>query len=184
MLPRVFGPKEGQLSELDEDVEEDDSPPVAEIAEIDFGNEPTDGSEVVRDSTKGKTPVVDSTLTVVQSPDVKGQSTVGENGESSKDKTLFLRKSRASKVILEKPPEEMTKHLRPLYIKAHISGKPVSRVLVDNGAAVNILPLRMVRRLSKSEQDLIPSEVSVTSFYGSNERNHSSGFNSGQHHQG
>lgn len=75
---------------------------------------------------------------------------------------LFLRKSRACKVILEKPPEEMTKHLRPLYIKAHISGKPVSRVLVDNGAAVNILPLRMVRRLSKSEQDLIPSEVSVT----------------------
>ncbi len=52
--------------------------------------------------------------------------------------------------------------MRPLYIKAHISGKPVSRVLVDNGAAVNILPLRMVRRLSKSEQDLIPSEVSVT----------------------
>lgn len=79
MLPRVFGPKEGQLSELDEDVEEDDSPPVAEIAEIYFGNEPTDGSEVVRDSTKGQTPVVDSTLTVVQSPDVKGQSTVGEN---------------------------------------------------------------------------------------------------------
>jgi len=103
---------------------------------------------------------------VVQSPDVKGQSTVGENGESSKDKTLFLRKSRASKVILEKPPEEMTKHLRPLYIRAHIDGKPVSSVLVDNGAAVHILQLRMVRRLSKSEQDFIPSEVSVTSFDG------------------
>ena len=53
----------------------------------------------------------------------------------------------------------MTKHLRLLYIKAHIDGKAVSIVLVDNGAAVNILPLRMVRRLSKSEQDLIPSEV-------------------------
>ena len=57
------GPKEGQPEELDEDVEEDDSPPVAEIAEIYSGNEPTDGygSEVVRDPTKGKTPVVDST---------------------------------------------------------------------------------------------------------------------------
>ncbi|KAL3501275.1 hypothetical protein ACH5RR_035724 [Cinchona calisaya] len=32
----------------------------------------------------------------------------------------------------------------------HINGKPMSRVLVDNGAAVNILPLRIVRRLSKS----------------------------------
>lgn len=55
MLPGVFGPKEGQPEELDEDVEEDDSPPVAEIAEIDSGNEPTDRSEVVRDPTKGKT---------------------------------------------------------------------------------------------------------------------------------
>ncbi|KAL3500199.1 hypothetical protein ACH5RR_039292 [Cinchona calisaya] len=44
----------------------------------------------------------------------------------------------------------MTKHLRPLYNRrAHIDGKPMSRVLVDNGAAVNILPLRIVRRLSK-----------------------------------
>lgn len=60
----------------------------------------------------------------------------------------------------------MTKHLRPLYIRAHIDGKPVSSVLVDNGAAVHILQLRMVRRLSKSEQDFIPSEVSVTSFDG------------------
>lgn len=60
----------------------------------------------------------------------------------------------------------MTKHLRPLYIKAHIDGKPVSRVLVDNGATVNILPLRMRRRLSKSELDFIPSEVSVTCFDG------------------
>lgn len=128
---------------------------------MDFGNEPTDGSEVVRDPTKGKTPVVDSTLTVVQSPDVKGQSTVGENGESSKGKTLFLRESRASKVIFAKPPEEMTKHLRPLYIKAHIDGKPVSRVLVGNGAAVNILPLRMVRRFSKSEQDLLKFQSPV-----------------------
>ncbi|KAI5664271.1 hypothetical protein M9H77_23594 [Catharanthus roseus] len=73
------GPKEGQPEELDEDVKEDDSPPVAEIVEIDSGNEPTNGygSEVVRDPTKGKTP-----------------STVGENGESFKDKTLFLREAK------------------------------------------------------------------------------------------
>lgn len=69
-------------------------------------------------------------------------------------------------MTFEKPPEEMTKHLRHLYIRAHIDRKPVSRVLVDNGAEVNILPLRIVRRLSKSDQDLIPSEVSITSFDG------------------
>ncbi|KAI5659405.1 hypothetical protein M9H77_28198 [Catharanthus roseus] len=61
------GPKEGQPEELNEDVEEDDSLP------------PIDGygSKVVRDPTKG-------------------QSTVGENGESFKDKTLFLREAKFS----------------------------------------------------------------------------------------
>ncbi|KAI5658249.1 hypothetical protein M9H77_27042 [Catharanthus roseus] len=64
------GPKEGQPKELDEDVEEDDSPPVVEIAEIDSGNEPTDGYGF--------------------------ESTVGENGESFKDKTMFLREAKIS----------------------------------------------------------------------------------------
>lgn len=43
--------------------------------------------------------------------------------------------------------------LKGLYtiIRAHIEGKPVSRVLVDNGAPLNILLLRIVRRLPKSE---------------------------------
>ena len=35
------------------------------------------------------------------------------------------------KVILEKPFVEMTKHIKPLYIKAHLNGKPVSKVLID-----------------------------------------------------
>ncbi|KAE8666280.1 hypothetical protein F3Y22_tig00112503pilonHSYRG00244 [Hibiscus syriacus] len=60
----------------------------------------------------------------------------------------------------------MTKHLRHLYIRAHIDGKLESRVLVENVSAVNILSLRMVNRLPKSEQDLIPFKVSVTRFDG------------------
>ncbi|TYG63931.1 hypothetical protein ES288_D06G067800v1 [Gossypium darwinii] len=99
----------------------------------------------------------------IQGSRAKGQSVMEK---SSKVKTPSLLETRASRVTFEKPPEKMTKHLRPLYIRAHIDRKPVSRVLVDNVSTVNILPLRMVRRLSKSEQDLIPSEVSVTSFDG------------------
>ena len=34
-------------------------------------------------------------------------------------------------MILEKPFVEMTKHIKPLYIKAHLNGKPVSKVLID-----------------------------------------------------
>lgn len=43
----------------------------------------------------------------------------------------------------------MTKHIKPLYIIALLDGQPIPRILVDNGAAVNILPARMLKRLVK-----------------------------------
>ena len=55
--------------------------------------------------------------------------------------------NRAQKVILEKPIVEMTRHIRPLYVKAQFNGKPMSKVLVDNGSAFNMMPLKMLRAL-------------------------------------
>ena len=60
----------------------------------------------------------------------------------------------------------MCQHLKPLYIKAHMDGRPVNRVLVDNGAAVNILPTSMLRKLLKTENDLIATYVSISGFAG------------------
>ena len=72
--------------------------------------------------------------------------------------------SRAQKVILEKPTVVMTMHIRPLYVRAHFNGKPVSKVLVDNGSAINVMPLRMLRALGRNIGDLIETEVSVSYF--------------------
>ena len=47
-------------------------------------------------------------------------------------------------MILEKTIVEMTRHIRPLYVKAHFNGKSMSKVLVDNGSAVNVMSLRIV----------------------------------------
>ena len=60
----------------------------------------------------------------------------------------------------------MCQHLKPLYINAHIDGRPVNRVLVDNGAAINILPTSIHRKLLKIENDLIATDVSVSGFAG------------------
>ena len=62
---------------------------------------------------------------------------------------------RPQKVILEKPSVEMMRHIKPLYIRAHLNGKPISKVLIDNGSAVNVIPLRMLRALGRSINDLI-----------------------------
>ena len=47
-----------------------------------------------------------------------------------------------------------------------MNGRPVNRVLVDNGAAVNILPTSMLRKLLKTENDLIATDVFVSGFAG------------------
>ena len=70
-------------------------------------------------------------------------------------------RSKPQKLILKKPTVEMTRHIRPLYVRAHFNGKPVSRVLVDNGSVVNVMPLRMLRVLGRSIGDLIETEVFV-----------------------
>ena len=72
--------------------------------------------------------------------------------------------SRHQKVILEKPTVEMTRHLRPLNVRAHFNGKLVSKVLVDNGSTVNMMPLRMLKALGSGGGDFIETEVSVLAF--------------------
>ena len=59
---------------------------------------------------------------------------------------------------------EMTRHIKPLYVRAHLNGKPVSKVLIDNGSAVNVMPLRILRALGMSINDLIETEVVVFAF--------------------
>ena len=70
------------------------------------------------------------------------------------------------KIVFEKLALSMCQHLKPLYIKAHMDGRPVNRVLVDNGVAVNILPTSMLRKLFKTESDLIATYVSISGFAG------------------
>jgi hypothetical protein len=39
----------------------------------------------------------------------------------------------------KKPEEDKHRHLKALYMKGHIDGKPDTKMLVDGGAAVNIM---------------------------------------------
>ena len=39
-----------------------------------------------------------------------------------------------------KPTREMANHLRPLFITANLGGIPISKIMVDGGAAINYYP--------------------------------------------
>jgi hypothetical protein len=69
-------------------------------------------------------------------------------------------------VIFEKPREKGYKHMKALYLKGYINGQPVGRMLVDTGAAVNIMPYSMLRRLGRSSADLIKTDVTLNDFNG------------------
>ena len=69
-------------------------------------------------------------------------------------------------VLFERPDLQMTQHIRPLYITGHVDGVPVSRLLVDNGSAANLMPKTMLQKLGKQEKDLLPSSASISDFAG------------------
>ncbi|KAM1452986.1 hypothetical protein ACFXTO_002653 [Malus domestica] len=57
-------------------------------------------------------------------------------------------------------------HLKPLYVTAHIEGYPVSKVFVDCGATINIMPVNVMKALRRSNDELIPSGITMSSFVG------------------
>jgi len=69
-------------------------------------------------------------------------------------------------IIFEKPKEKSYKHLKGLYLKGHIDGKPVNRMLVDTGATVNLMPYSVLHRLGRYAADLIKTNVMLNDFNG------------------
>jgi hypothetical protein len=69
-------------------------------------------------------------------------------------------------VIFEKPQAKNYKHLKALYLKGYINGQPVNKMLVDTGAAVNIMLYSVLRRLGWSTGDLIKTNVTLSDFNG------------------
>jgi hypothetical protein len=69
-------------------------------------------------------------------------------------------------IIFEKPQEKNYKHLKALYLKGYINSHSVNKMLVDTGAAVNIMPYSVLHRLGCSAEDLIKTNVTLSDFNG------------------
>ena len=64
----------------------------------------------------------------------------------------------------EYPTTSMTQHVKPMYINAFFDGIQMNRVLVDNGAAVNLLPKSSLKKLGKRNPKLIPTSITIAGF--------------------
>lgn len=65
-----------------------------------------------------------------------------------------------------KPTSKMTDHLRPMFIKAHLERVPFTKMMVDEGAAINILPAKHLHKLRQTKEELISIETTVFDFVG------------------
>ena len=66
----------------------------------------------------------------------------------------------------EKPGDDKRQHLKALFLEGFVDGKPVMKMLVDGGAAVNIMPYVMLRKLGKNHGDLTKIDMMLKDFEG------------------
>jgi hypothetical protein len=59
-------------------------------------------------------------------------------------------------------PKDSDNHLKALYMKGHTNGKPISRMLVDGGAIVNLMPYSLFKKLRGSDEELIKTNMTVS----------------------
>ncbi|XP_016192318.1 uncharacterized protein LOC107633193 [Arachis ipaensis] len=65
-----------------------------------------------------------------------------------------------------RPTERQMSHLRPLHIVAVVNGFKINKVLIDGGVAISLLPKRMLGKVRKHVNELVPTNIAVTDFSG------------------
>jgi hypothetical protein len=61
-------------------------------------------------------------------------------------------------------PEKMGHHMKPLFIKGYLEGRPVQWIMVDGGAGVNVILMVMFEKMGFRESDLMKTNTSLSTF--------------------
>jgi hypothetical protein len=70
----------------------------------------------------------------------------------------------AKQATFDKPAKNQ--HMRPLYLKGYVNGKLLTKMFVDGGAAVNVMPYTTFRKLGMGPGDLTPTSIILNDFAG------------------
>jgi hypothetical protein len=63
--------------------------------------------------------------------------------------------------VMFKKHKESTQHLKPLYIQGHIDGKPISRMLIDGGVALNLMLYSIFKKLGREDDKLVKTNLAL-----------------------
>ncbi|KAM2704644.1 hypothetical protein EV1_033951 [Malus domestica] len=99
----------------------------------------------------------------------EGESGKAESTEVSKDGPFRIY---TDEMVFSCPNISLANHLKPIYVAAQLEGVPFKRILIDGGAAVNVLPSKQMRKMGRGTEDLIPTDLTVSSFSGAITKTH------------
>ncbi|KAM1066599.1 hypothetical protein EV2_022559 [Malus domestica] len=99
----------------------------------------------------------------------EGESGRVESSEASNDGPLRIY---TNKMVFSRPNISIDNHLKPIYVTTHLEGVHFKRILIDGGAAVNVLPAKQMKKLGRGTEDLIPTDLTVSSFSGAITKTH------------
>jgi hypothetical protein len=57
-------------------------------------------------------------------------------------------------------------HMKPLYLRGYVNGKPLTKMFFDVGAAVNVMSYTIFRKLGMGSRDLTPTSIVLNDFTG------------------
>jgi hypothetical protein len=63
-------------------------------------------------------------------------------------------------VVLEKP-KESSQHMKSLYVRGHIDGRPISRMLINGGTAVNLMSYSIFKKLEREDDELMKTNLTL-----------------------
>jgi hypothetical protein len=65
------------------------------------------------------------------------------------------------KEVMFEKPKESSQHLKLLYVQVHIDGKPISMMLIDGGATVNLMSYSIFKKLGREDDELVKTNLTL-----------------------
>jgi hypothetical protein len=59
--------------------------------------------------------------------------------------------------------EESSQHMKPLYIWGHLDERPISRMLIDGRAAINLMLYSIFKKLRREDNELMETNLMLNS---------------------
>jgi hypothetical protein len=71
----------------------------------------------------------------------------------------------ANVVTIDKP-DRLGQHMKPLFVKGYVEGRPVWWIMIDGGTGVNVMPVSTFKKMGFGESELMKTNTSLSAFIG------------------